>query len=308
MAQNKLNTEIDRALKLLQGYGDGHEVRVSLRDACSAIDSLIALIDALPETKPRKIRTIHHLSCTGGTLFTKCLASMSNVLVLNEVDPYSLMPMAEHGISAFTPTDIVSLLRQGDSEIPNEIFGQVFIASLHAIRDNQASIGRSVILRDHSHSQFLTWDTPSERPTLLETVKREFETLSVVTVRNPIDSYISMLKNGWNTQFYPPTFAEYCRRYLLFLERHEEIPIIKYESLTENPQDTIKYVCKLLDLHFFAGFEDTFQAFRLSGDSGRGGSKIEHKERIEISSYLSEQDLCSDSYLQLKEKLQYEPG
>lgn len=307
MAHNKLKSEVDRALQLLEGYGEDHEHGAVLEITRGAIDSLIAQIDSLPVMQTRKIRTIHHLSCTGGTLFTKCLASMSNVLVLNEVDPYSVMPAAERGLSAFTPTDIVSLLRQGDSETPNELFGQVFSASLRAIRDDQAAIGRNVILRDHSHSQFLTWDKPSARPTLLETVRRDFETHSIITVRDPIDSYISMAKNGWHTQFYPPTFAEYCRRYLLFLDRHADVPIIKYESLTENPQETIQNACELLDLKFFAGFEDTFQVFRLSGDSGRGGGKIQRKETREIDSNLSEQDLYSDSYLQLKEKLQYGP-
>ncbi len=40
-----------------------------------------------PQKQP--IRIIQHLSCTGGTLISKFLAAMPNVVLLNEVNPLS---------------------------------------------------------------------------------------------------------------------------------------------------------------------------------------------------------------------------
>jgi len=39
------------------------------------------------------LRTLHHLSCTGGTLFSKCLASMEQVALLSEVHPFNVGPL-----------------------------------------------------------------------------------------------------------------------------------------------------------------------------------------------------------------------
>ena len=36
------------------------------------------------------IRTIHHLSCSGGSVLCKCIASMQNTIVISEVHPDQL--------------------------------------------------------------------------------------------------------------------------------------------------------------------------------------------------------------------------
>ena len=56
------------------------------------------------------IRTIHHFACTGGTLISKCIATMPNTQMLSEVDPLSTMLQSKK--PKFALTDIIILMQQ----------------------------------------------------------------------------------------------------------------------------------------------------------------------------------------------------
>ena len=253
------------------------------------------------------IRTVHHLSCTGGTLITKCIASMANVLVLNEIDMHSPMSNSSEQDPVFSPTDLIALLRQGDPELSSDLVSELFRSDLEVIRRNQSSIGRDLVLRDHSHSHFLTGPEIPDRPTLLENARRVGPTISLVTVRNPVHSFASMTLNGWHKDFSPGTFDEYCRRYLAFLDAHEDIPWIKYESFVSAPHETMRQICQILELTYFEGFEDVYGAFRFSGDSGRRNSeKISRRPDRKITSELQTEVMESNYYAVLAARLDYQ--
>ena len=220
------------------------------------------------------IRTIHHLSCTGGTLFTKCLASMPNVVVLNEINPFSRMQIPK-GKPPFTPTDIVALVRQGEQSLASDaVIKEIFLDNLAALRKKCWLTGRFLVLRDHSHSQFLHRELDEAMPTLREVILERFPVLSVVTTRSVERAYASMERNGWHKHFTPSGLEEYKRRCQAFYQRFEAVERVSYEDMVERPMEIMRRVCDILDLEFFDGFQDTFSAFNFSGDSGRGGNVI----------------------------------
>lgn len=256
---------------------------------------------ATREVEP--IRTIHHLSCTGGTLITKCLAAMPNVLVLNEVAPLSTLNFKPDK-PAFTPTDMLSLVRQGNHDAPKELLIQLFLQNLELLRNELATIGNRVLVRDHSHSHFLTGASIAEQPCLLSIVKSHFQTLSIVTVRDPVDSYLSTQKNGW-LHFHPKTFDEYCRRYHAFLDAHEDIPMFRYEDFVRDPSSVVKHMCHVLQLKFSDNFIDTFDTFKFSGDSGRSGQVIEKRPRRILSEEFLDSIKNSELYINLINRIGY---
>lgn len=249
------------------------------------------------------IRTIHHLSCTGGTLITKCLAAMPNVMVLNEVDPLSTMTFKPDK-PGFTPTDILSLVRQGNQKIPEALLIELFLQDLNLLRNEIGSMGKRLLIRDHSHSHFLTGDEVARRPTLRSIVKSHFPTASVVTVRDPIDSYLSLQKLGWK-HFKPFTFNEYCRRYLAFLDAYENIPVYRYEDFVGDPTGIMIEICRVLDFKFSEFFLETFDTFKLSGDSGRKGSIIEARPRRDMGEEFLKTNESSAAYIELITRLGY---
>jgi len=275
----ELSRSIDEVLGLLGTDLNVKTGRLNKSDTLPGLlEECLSLCEKAGKQKSEPIRTIHHLSCTGGTLLAKCIASMPNVLVLNEVDPLSPLPFKRDKPS-FTPTDMISLLRQGDSDISSDLIGRLFIHDLEIIREEQSKIGRSLVLRDHSHSHFLTGDTVAARPTLRDMIAQHFPIKSLVTVRDPVDSYLSMKKNGWHQHLTPPDFEEYCRRYLLFLEKYEGVEIIRYEDFVADPKATMRRICDVLELDYSDMFAEAFDTFQFSGDSGRSGGVIEARPR-----------------------------
>lgn len=249
------------------------------------------------------IRTIHHLSCTGGTLITKCLATMPNVLVLNEVDPLSTITFKADN-PAFTPTDMLALVRQGNQKVPEDLLIQLFLQNLDLLRNELGSIGKRLLIRDHSHSHFLTGSEIPNRPCLRSIVKGHFPLISIVTVRDPVDSFLSMQKVGWK-HFQPGTFDEYCRRYHSFLDAYENVPLFRYEEFVREPSEVIGEMCKFLDLNYSDSFMDTFDTFKFSGDSGRKGTIIEPRlRRVMGEEFIKDAD-GSVAYVELIGRLGY---
>jgi len=298
-----LSSVLDEALSLLDGQGprsEQHAVAEAVQP--SLFEQCIELCrQGAQELEP--IRTIHHLSCTGGTLITKCLASMPNVMVLNEVDPLSTMRFKSEK-PGFTPTDMLALVRQGNQKVSEDLLIRLFLQNLELLRKDLSSAGKRLVLRDHNHSHFLTGATVRQRTSVLKMVAERFSTHSILTVRDPLDSYLSLVSLGW-LHFQPSSFDEYCRRYMLFLDGHQGLPIFKYETFVDEPAATMEQMCAALRLRYSASFTDTFDVFRFSGDSGRSGVTIEPRPRRSYDEAFLAEAQASASYRLLAERLSY---
>ncbi len=250
------------------------------------------------------IRTLHHFSCTGGTLFAKCIASLANMLVLNEVDPFSRM-QAPEGKARFTPTDMVALVRQGDRQTSDSLMAELFLAEIDVLRTKCWRTDRKLLLRDHTHSHFLHQELDEDRRTLCEVVADRFPLRSLVTVRHPVDSYLSMRKQGWHLHFSPSHFDEYCRRYLQFLKKYSGVPIVKFEDFASSPTETMKQIAEIYDLEYSDLFLEAFSVFEFSGDSGRKKERISVPPRREIPANFLTEVAGSTHFPILIERLKY---
>ncbi len=306
LPQLQLLTEVlDEALQLF----DSKEPGAALPTPVDAIQSslfeqCIELCRQGFEGGAEPIRTVHHLSCTGGTLIVKCLAAMPNVLVLNEIDPLSTIQFNPEK-PRFAPTDIFSLLRQGDQNVSDGLLEQLFLQNLDLLRNELGMVGKRLLLRDHSHSHFLTGNEIATRSSFLSLVKSRFPTRSIVTVRNPIDSFLSVQNHGWE-HFNPKTFEEYCRRYHAFLDAYEGVPVFRYEDFVNEPSVVMAEMCRDLELNFSESFVDTFDVFKFSGDSGRSGGTIQSRPRRKVGNDFIENANRSDVFVKLMSRLGYE--
>ncbi|MDD2464765.1 MAG: sulfotransferase [Desulfobulbus sp.] len=250
------------------------------------------------------VRSIHHLSCTGGTLFAKCIAALPGVVVLNEIDPYSSLGIDKNGKGIFNPTDIIALLHQSFSDIDENLIEEVFLNDIETIAINISKKGRQLVLRDHSHSAYLVGDKIRMQKNLHKLLRLRFDLKSIVTVRNPIDSFLSLRHNNW-IHYTPQTFDEYCYRYIHFLQDHHELPIVRYEDFVSNPEKTLKYICSILNISYSTNFIHLFSKFKFSGDSGRSGDIIEPRQRREYDQYFIDEVNSSYNYSKILEILRY---
>lgn len=249
------------------------------------------------------VRTLHHLACTGGTLISRCLAAMPNIRLLSEVDPLN----QQTGKAQFAPSDVVRLSRFAARPVTMEKEVDIFLGGLRVVMEDSTASGLTLVLRDHPHSMFHNDLAPKERPTLREMLQGKFPLLSAVTVRHPLDSYLSLCTQGWNRHFSPNTLNEYCLRSHRFLDRHDDLALFRYEDFISAPEEAMQGLCDVLSLTYNPDFPQLFQALKLSGDSGRKGMEIKLHPRRQIPDEIGVQLPKSAAYAALCERLGYLP-
>lgn len=249
------------------------------------------------------VRIVTHFACTGGTLIAKCLASMPNTSVLSEVAPHSTLV---DGTGRFFPTDLIQLCRLGKYPVTEQLVSELFHGGLRVLREHARRSGQYLVLRDHAHSKYCVGEAVAATPTLVDEVGTVTPVRAVVTVRHPLDSFLSLMVNEWS-QFRPFDIDEYCRRYLAFLDDHEGLSIHKYEDFTGDPLTTARALCEALALPFNEQFADVFAIHRFSGDSGRRSNTIGVRSRRAVPAAVQDALNASESYASLCARLRYAP-
>nr|WP_010130608.1 sulfotransferase family protein [Microbulbifer agarilyticus] len=271
-----LFTELESISELLEkSEVDSAEPVIFSGEPLSLIEQL-RLHSQESESKP-VIRTLHHFACTGGTLISKCFSALPNVFLLSEVHPHSELEPPP-GRPKFAPSDLIRMARY--ASIPNirELSEKIFESSLNVVFKHVEERGGVLVLREHVHSDFCVGSEIPSKSTLISILQKQFRVVSVATIRNPIDSFLSIQNHGW-VHFEPSTFDEYCRRYLEFLKGFSQDNIFRYEDFVQDPKNVLGVICDYLKLNFDENFVQTFDQFRVTGDSGRQGGKIEARQR-----------------------------
>ncbi len=270
-------------------------------------DSLLDRVNAICEqyASPQKplIRVIHHLACSGGTLVSKCLSALPNVYLLSEVHPYTKLHLGV-GKAKYAPSDLASLAKYANIPQADKISKEIFINSVKAINEQVERSAGSLILRDHTHSDYCVGDSVVGQPSVTSALENDFEVVSLITLRDPVDSYASLLKNNW-LHFSPVSFDEYCARVLSFLNAYPEATVIKYEDFVSDPQTQMKLMCDALQLKYNDAFENVFDVFNVTGDSGRKSEYITPRGRRDLSIELTSEIKESSFFSVIQEKFGY---
>jgi hypothetical protein len=304
-AIDQLTATLNDALDLLKEFSHGSQtVPIPSQNPASLLEQCRALCAQHQAATPDPVRLVHHFACTGGTLISKCIATMPNVQLLSEVDPLSTTP-EQPSKPRFAASDMVTLMRQSTRGVNRDLIIEMFLNNLQLIYANTIKLGQRLVLRDHAHSHFCLGSEIPERPSLSAMVSSRFVIRSVVTVRHPLDSYLSLEANSW-VHFSPSTFDEYCKRYLAFLRTYDGVPIIKYEDFVDAPQETMRKICFLLDIPYLDKFADLFGVFELTGESGRSGDFIQYQPRRAVGKQLERELELSRHYRILGARLQYD--
>jgi len=259
------------------------------------------------EEKKPTIRVIHHFACTGGTLISKCLSALPNIFLLSEVHPFTTLHLGT-GKAKFLPSDITSLAKH--AQVPNhsKIAAEIFSSSILKVYEHVHKYGGGLILRDHTHSDYCVGEFNSTtESSVIKVLETTFNINSIVTIRNPIDSFMSLKKNGWE-HFIPFTFDEYCRRVCQMLNDFSHAEIFLYEDFISDTECSVRNMCKALDITYDDMFLSIFDVFTVTGDSGRSGSVIKNRERREYNDSFKAEIEQSVHFKIIEEKIGYTLG
>lgn len=254
------------------------------------------------QSKPT-LRVLQHFACSGGTLVSKCFAALPNVYLLSEAHPTSRLHMGK-GKAKFLPSDIASQARYANIPHCDELANTLFKNSIIETANHTERLGGHLLIREHTHSDYCVGQGVSSQPSVVELLDSEFTILRLATIRDPIDAFHSLSENKW-FHFEPYTFEEYCRRFLKFVESTGDENIIRYEDFVAAPVEQMQMMSHKLSLPFDESFIDTFSLFRVSGDSGRSGIKIEPRPRKKLSKELKKEIVESESYNVIAKKFGY---
>lgn len=295
---------IDFALELATTNG----LQSRHRQAAAPLPGLVKRAEAIlaSDDWTPVLRTIHHFACTGGTIISRLISAMPNTVLLSEIDPLSTMKV-RHDRPDFAPTDVIGGLRHAFRKVDETTLIDTFTAALETLAARLRREGRVLVLRDHAHSQFCVQRDPLSRPTLNSILEQRFRTLSVVSVRHPLDSFASLCLCGWNQHFHPNTLDDYSRRYLMFLDVHARLPVVKFEDFTEDPDATSQMMCRQLDLPWSKTAKNVLSIVNMSGNSGRSSDVIQPRARGEIDNAIIKQTESAKNYHMLCERLDYRP-
>ena len=221
--------------------------------------------------KPR-IRIIHHMARTGGTLICRCLASMKDVVLLSEIHPagmkmFNPLQQAHDWYGLLEPED-EARARRGE-------FG--FLEAIQLISRRCEVANLTLLLRDWSHLDYtgVPYASPSFRSTLADALTGEFEVVRFSTVRHPLDQWLSLSQNSvYREQLGAVKFLRGVRR---FAESAVETGFVRYEDFARDPDRGLRDICAALQLEFDPGYATRWMYHvNITGDvlPGRAGERI----------------------------------
>lgn len=301
----KRTDQLDGALDLLEEHFRNRPVpRVSGSEELSTLLDQ-ALLRSTAPSKSEPVRIVRQFACTGGTLICRGLAAQPNITLLSEVDPFNIDHLSRQKPS-FAPTDLIQLADSRIHPLDLKTKEEMFLASLSALYSALSKRGRRIVLREHSHGWFCREIDWSARKSLTEIVSDDFSVRSIVTVRHPLDSWLSLNQQGWQ-HFSPFTIDEYARRYGVFLDACAEDEIYRYEDFVEDPGGLMAQICDKLQLALNPSWQSLLTVIRLTGDSGRSSCTIQPRQRRAVSQTVANEAQASKAYRILCERLGYDP-
>lgn len=218
----------------------------------------------------RRIRILHQLARSGGTVICRCLASMDRVVLLSEIHPLGgrvfdplQQAMEWHGL--LQPAELKAAR---NSELS-------FSAAISLIARRCEEQDKILVIRDWNHLDYLgiPFTQPQFGPALFESLQADFEVVRFATTRHPLDQWLSLTRN--------PLFAErlavgkYLRGVRRFSEMAAEVGFIRYEDFTADSDAALQSLCHGLEIPFDAAYRDRWATYtRITGDVLPGRSNL----------------------------------
>lgn len=295
----ELQQQLQQALALIQQNNIGKTLSASedvqqLGDTQSLLQRCEQVVKQGQEQQKPILRIIHHFACSGGSLISKCIAAQPNVFLLSELHPTTRLGLPKDKAS-YTPRDVITQAIYGRVPDVDTLAEQLFVQNIIATEKHVRERGGYLVVRAHTHADYCTDAKLPDTDTLTRLLSPYFDIKHLVTVRNPIDSFLSLRQNGW-VHFKPDSFDEYCQRLLMFLSAFGKEQIIKYEDFVDQPESMIKACIDMLELPSTQSALDYIDIFKVSGDSGRSSHDISRRPRKEITSDYQQDILASGNF------------
>lgn len=210
------------------------------------------------------IRVLHHMARSGGTIISRCLASMSDIALLSEIHPMGVRNPFEQAVNwhaLFTAEEIHQLLGQSFT----------FVDTIEMIRLRCEHRGKYLIIRDWTHLDFVGLpfiEQPSYQLVTAGELKTRFQVIQATTVRHPIDQWLSLIKLEGLKDDARLKLDRYLQGYVRFAEQALQIGFVRFEDFAADSDKALKSLCQRLQVPFDVGYKERWFGYRnITGDT-----------------------------------------
>jgi hypothetical protein len=214
------------------------------------------------------IRIIHNLARSGGTLISKCIGCMSDIVLLSEIQPDGFdVDLTQCN------KPLVQAVRWHNIVPPNDMKEKLYniIEAIDYIERECVYRNKKLVIRDLAHIDFMGLPIikpPSLKFRLAQILSNHFNVLRLALVRHPIDQWLSMKKVLPDSIMI--SLENYLRGYLEYSRQIKEIAFIRYEDFTRNPKKEMQIICDRLRLKVDWNFLTKWSIYdKISGDEDR---------------------------------------
>jgi len=241
-------------------------------------------------------------------MLTRCLGSMSKLVVLSEVHPRA-MKHTNPAWQAHEWFGLISASERAGFERP----GASFLEFITLVEQRARHKGKRLVIRDWPHLDYIgvPYGAPGMRPALVEALEPTFEIHAAVTVRHPLDQWLSL--NNLDVIRGRLSVQDYLRGVRAFTEQIAGGAFTKFEDFTRDPMIELRQICERLGVAFDPSFMQRWHAYeKVTGDRkehasrGSGRREIRPLGRRECEPALLEQFRASEDYRVSCDLLGYE--
>ncbi len=237
--------------------------------------------------KPR-IRILHNLARSGGTLVSKCIGCMDNVALLSEIHP--------GGWNFFSPAtqarEWYQLLSKKElRELEHMPLVERFVTAITLIEKRCSERGLQLVIRDWAHLDYVGVPfvpRPSYSNATAQVLETPFEVSRISLVRHPMDQWLSLATLD---HVYPEveagrfTAIDFLNGYRRYAEHAVQHGFFRYDDFTRQPDEVLKTVCEALQLSYDASYAERWHEYmQITGDTSgsRGDATIRPLKRREM--------------------------
>lgn len=237
-----------------------------------------------PDSGRPRVRILHQLGRSGGTLIAKCLAVMEDTVLLSEVHPDNKEMVKIRGRDVLRYFPLVQGYRWFNLIAKEEIdaferrgYPPSFAAEIVLIHERCTARRKALVLRDFNNLDFTGIHFLAEPPfrfSTLEALQENFSMLRVFTVRHPADQWISL--SNLFTADITARLDRFLHGFRVFAEQAVKTGFVRYEDFTRRPETELKRLCQALDLPYDPTWRDRWAGYRkITGDTRARAGKSE---------------------------------
>jgi hypothetical protein len=254
------------------------------------------------------IRVLHHWACSGGTILSRCIAAHPDVVLLSEIHPLSYLRHQDaypDRSSFYFPNDILWQLSLPNNGRDPALCLSMWNGAIDGLYSQLANDQKVLVIRSHSHVDFFTGIIAASESLVSRELGRRHPLKQLITVRHPLDSWLSLCHQGWQNHFRFSSFKEYCRRCLSMLDACSAYPLIRYEDFCIDPAHRFSDLCDILGLSKDIDALASIKDIKMSGNSGRNGNDVQPRQRRPMTDKLLQELKAASENWQSKNEHPY---